>query len=437
MQPLSPLDGRYASKVNALRPFFTEDALIRARIYVEVSYFGALADEKGIKELKPLKVKEKKALQAIIDTFDEKEADKVRVIEKVTNHDVKAVEYYLRKQIEKIAGVKIRKEFVHFALTSEDVNNLAYGVLVQDAIRRVLKPELQALIASIRSIATAHRMRPMLSLTHGQPATPTTLGKEMMVFADRLERQRDQLGAFKMQGKFGGAVGNFMAHKAAYPDVNWENFGRKFVRSLGLDPLANTTQINPHDDIAELSHLYQRINTIGIDLCRDAWSYISRGVFKQKVVKTETGSSTMPHKVNPIDFENAEGNFGLSSALFGHFAEKLPISRLQRDLSDSTVQRNIGVAFGYHVLALASLQKGLKKLSVDGARVQQELDDHPEVYGEAIQTVMRKHGFTDAYERMKALTRGTKVTKQMLLDFVEKLEIPGKDKRTLEKLMGM
>ncbi len=435
MQPISPLDGRYASKVNALRPFFTEDALIRARIFVEVSYFGALADEKGIKELKPLLAREKKALQNIIDNFDEKEAQKVRTIEQTTNHDVKAVEYYLHKQVEKIAGVKIRKEFIHFALTSEDVNNLAYGILVQDAIKRVLKPELQALIASVRGIASANKSRWMLSLTHGQPATPTTLGKEMMVFVDRLERQRDQLAAFKMQGKFGGAVGNFFAHKAAYPEINWESFGRKFVRSLGLEPLANTTQINPHDDIAELSHLYQRIDTILIDLSRDVWSYISRGVFKQRVVKAEVGSSTMPHKVNPIDFENAEGNLGLANALFGHFADKLPISRLQRDLSDSTVQRNLGVAFGYHVLAIASLQKGLKKLSVDAQRMQQELDMHPEVYGEAIQTVMRKHGMTDAYEQLKQLTRGAKITKQTLLDFVEKLEIPGKDKRQLERLM--
>ncbi len=436
MQPLSPLDGRYASKVNALRPFFTEDALIRARIFVEVSYFAALAEEKGIKELKPLLKREKKAMQDIIDRFDEKEAQKVRVIEQVTNHDVKAVEYYLRKQVEKIAGVKIRKEFIHFALTSEDVSNLAYGILIQDAIKRVLKPELQALIASLRSLASAHNSRWMHSLTHGQPATPTTLGKELQVFVDRLDRQRDQLGAFRMQGKFGGAVGNYVAHKSAYPDVNWESFGRKFVKSLGLEPLANTTQINPHDDMAELSHLYQRINTILTDFSRDVWSYISRGVFKQKIVKTETGSSTMPHKVNPIDFENAEGNFGLSSALFGHFAEKLPISRMQRDLSDSTVQRNIGVAFGYHVLAVSSLQKGLKKLSVDGDRIRQELDLHPEVYGEAIQTVMRKNGFADAYEQLKALTRGQKITKEILVEFIEKLEIPGREKNGLLKLMG-
>jgi adenylosuccinate lyase len=436
MQALSPLDGRYASKVDALRPYFSEEALMRARIYVEISYFAALADEKGIRELKPLLKREKKALQDIVDTFGDREADKIRAIEKVTNHDVKAVEYYLRGQLEKMNGAKAKTEFIHFALTSEDVNNLAYGVLVHDAIKRVLKPELQATIAALRSFANAHKQRAMLSLTHGQPATPTTLGKEVMVFVERLERQRDQLAAFRMQGKFGGAVANYMAHKSAYPDVNWEAFGRKFVKSLGLDPIENATQINPHDDIAELGHIYMRINTILLDFSRDAWLYIMRGIFKQKVVKTETGSSTMPHKVNPIDFENAEGNLGLSSAIFGHLGEKLPISRMQRDLSDSTVQRNIGVAFGYHLLALKSFNKGLGKLSVDKERMAQELEQHPEVLGEAIQTVMRKNGYLDAYEQMKKLTRGQRITKQLLVGFVEKLDIAGPDRQRLLKMLG-
>ncbi|MBP9850920.1 MAG: adenylosuccinate lyase, partial [Candidatus Peribacteraceae bacterium] len=346
MQPLSPLDGRYARKVDALRPFFTEEALMRARIFIEISYFAALADEKGIPELKALSAREKKAMQALVDEFDEKEAVKIREIEKKTNHDVKAVEYYLQHELQKIVGAKFKHEFLHFALTSEDVNNLAYGVLLSDAIRKVLRPELQAVITAIRSFATPNMKLRMLSLTHGQPATPTTLGKEMMVFVERLERQRDSLVGFRMCGKFGGAVGNYLAHHSAYPEMKWEAFGRKFMKSLKLDPLVFTTQINPHDDVAELSHIYVRINTILIDLSRDIWSYISRGVFRQRVISGEVGSSTMPHKVNPIDFENAEGNLGLSSALFTHFAEKLPISRLQRDLSDSTVQRSIGVAFG-------------------------------------------------------------------------------------------
>ncbi len=435
MQPLSPLDGRYASKVNALRPFFTEDALMRARIFVEISYFAALADEKGIPELKRLSAREKKAIQDIVDNFDEGEAQKVRDIEKKTKHDVKAVEYYLQQRFQKIGGAKMKTEFIHFALTSEDVNNLAYGVLISDALRRVLRPELAATIAAIRKIAGPNMRRRMLSLTHGQPATPSTLGKEMMVFVERLERQRDALVDFRMCGKFGGAVGNYFAHMSAYPDVRWETLGRKFIKSLKLDPLVYTTQINPHDDVAELSHIYVRINTILIDLARDIWMYISRGVFKQKVIAGEVGSSTMPHKVNPIDFENAEGNLGLSSALFDHFALKLPISRLQRDLSDSTVQRNLGMAFGYHVLALDALRRGLGKLTVDSKLLATELADHPEVLTEAIQTVMRKNGMSDAYEQMKKISRGKQVTLADLHAFVENLSIAKADKKRLLELL--
>ncbi len=431
MQPLSPLDGRYATSLSSLRPFFTEDALMRARIFVEVSYLAALADEKGIAELRPFNQREKKAIQQLVDSFDEKEAAKIREIEKKTNHDVKAVEYYLQKELGRISGAKFKSEFLHFALTSEDVNNLAYGILIRDALSSVLKPELTALISTLREMATQNRKRAMLSLTHGQPATPTTLGKEIHVFVGRLERQRDQLGAFSMQGKFGGAVGHYFAHRAAYPDGDWERFGTRFVRSLKLEPLAATTQINPHDDLAELSHVYVRINTILLGLSRDCWMYISRGIFTQRVIVGEVGSSTMPHKVNPIDFENAEGNLGLSSALFDHFALKLPVSRLQRDLSDSTVQRNLGVAFGYHLLAVKSLQRGLGKLSVNATQLQQELAAHPEVLTEAIQTVMRKNGYADAYERMKTLSRGKKVTLADLRGFVEKLEIKKPDKERL------
>lgn len=402
---------------------------------MEVSYFAALSEEKSLPDLKPLSIRQKKALQEIIDQFDERQAARVKQIEAVTKHDVKAIEYYLKKQIEKAAGLKIRTEFIHFGLTSEDVNNLAYGILIHDAVKRVMKPELQAMIAALRSLASAHKMQRMLSLTHGQPATPTTLGKEMLVFAERLERLRDQLTGFRMHGKFGGAVGTYFAHTSAYPDVNWEAFGRKFVRSLGLVPLGATTQINPHDDIAELSHLYCRCNAVLLNLSRDMWLYISRGIFRQKAVKGEVGSSTMPHKINPIDFENAEGNLGLSSALFSHFAEKLPVSRLQRDLSDSTVQRNIGVAFGYHLLAITSLQRGVKKLSLDREKVQEELAAHPEIFTEAIQSVMRRYGYGDAYEQMKALSRGKTVTAASLKAFVDTLNIPLKEKERLKEVI--
>lgn len=435
MQPLSPLDGRYASTVEALRPFFTESALIRARLFVELRYLIALGEEKGVRELTPFTEKEEKAMLRLVDDFSEKEAEKVRQIEKTTNHDVKAVEYYLKQELPKILGKKCRIEFIHFALTSEDTNNLAYGVLINEALTQVLHQGLLHFIEALERFADANEKKRMLSLTHGQPAVPTTLGKELMVFVDRLDRQAEQLFCFSMQGKFGGAVGNYAAHRAAYPKVDWEEFGTNFVSSLGLEPLQYTTQINPHDDLAELSHAYVRINTILLGLSRDLWTYVSRGIFKQRVIAGEVGSSTMPHKVNPIDFENSEGNLGLSSALFTHFAEKLPISRLQRDLSDSTVQRNIGVAFGYHTLALASLKKGLSKLSVDEARLQQELADHPEVFTEAIQTVMRKNGISDAYEQMKALSRGKKITLKDLLAFIEKLKMPKEDKRRLRELL--
>lgn len=432
MQPLSPLDGRYKKHVGELRQFFSEDALIRARITVELRYLEALSNEKWMTELKAFSAAQKKLIQKIMDDFDGAEAQKVREIEATTNHDVKAVEYYLREKL----GDQVKPEFIHFALTSEDVNNLAYGLLIEEALSTVLRPALAVTVKGIRDLSAPVKNTPMLSLTHGQPATPTTLGKELLVFVERLERQEKGLKAFSMQGKFGGSVGNYMAHRAAYPGVKWEAFGKKFIESLGLIPLEYTTQINPHDDIAELSHLYVRINTILLGFSRDIWSYISRGIFTQRVIQGEVGSSTMPHKVNPIDFENAEGNLGLSSALFTHFAEKLPVSRLQRDLSDSTVQRNIGVAFGYHLLSLKSLQKGLQKLFPDPSRMNEELSRHPEVLGEAIQTVMRKHGMSDAYERMKALSRGKKVTKKDLKDFVSKLSISQDDTKRLLDLLN-
>ncbi len=437
LSALSPLDGRYADALTPLRRFFSEEALHRARVEVEIRYFLALGKEAGVKELPPLSQKQEAMLMNIVRNFDAAEAEAVKAIEKTTRHDVKAVEYYLKEKVARVPGLKKRVEFIHFALTSEDVNNLSYGILVRDALKEVILPALRDLQGDLRKLAAAGKDLRLLSLTHGQPATPTTLGKEFLVFQQRLERQLTQLKTFRMQGKLGGAVGNFSAHRAAYPDVNWERFRRAFVKSLGLDPLDATTQINPHDDLAELSHLMIRLNTIMLDCSRDLWLYISRGIFTQKVVAGEVGSSAMPHKVNPIDFENAEGNLGLATALFGHFAEKLPVSRLQRDLSDSTVQRNIGVAFGYHLLAVHSMRRGFSRVSVDKDAITRELRAHPEVVAEAIQTILRKHGVLQAYEQLKALTRGKEVSAAGIAAYVETLPVPAAEKAALKALLPL
>lgn len=436
MQALSPLDGRYAAKLDILRPYFSEEALTRARAIVELRWFIALGDIAAVRQLPSLKPAQRKAMEAILDQFGDTDVAAIKKIEKTTNHDVKAVEYYLKQKVAAIPGLKQSAEFLHFGLTSEDVNNLAYGLLIHRALKEVLRPELQRLIKEILQMARLSGAVRMLSLTHGQPATPTTVGKELMVFVERLSYQWDQLQNFTMRAKFGGAVGNYAAHYAAYPDVDWEAVGQKFMKSLGFkSPLHFTTQINPHDDIAELSHIVFRIDTILINFSRDVWMYISRGIFRQKVVAGEVGSSTMPHKVNPIDFENAEGNLGLANAIFSHFAEKLPISRLQRDLSDSTVQRNIGVAFGYHLLAVQMLRKGLAKLSLDKTATKRELEAHPEVAAEAIQTVLRKHGVEGAYEQLKELTRGEQVTREGLMTFVDGLTLPLQERERLKKLL--
>ncbi len=432
---LSPLDGRYEKHTAALRAFFSEEALIRARVEIEVKYFIALSDEKGVEELPPLSKKARVFLEEIVRRFMASDAQRIKEIEKETNHDVKAVEYFLKKKMQRMPGIRPYLEFVHFALTSEDVNNLAYGILIQRSLKQVTVPALQSAVRELAKLGNATKNTKLLSLTHGQPATPTTVGRELEVFVLRLQKQLRQLQTFRMEGKLGGAVGNFSAHRAAYPAVNWERFRARFVTKLGLVPLTETTQINPHDDIAELSHILIRINTILLDLSRDMWLYISRGIFKQRVIAGEVGSSTMPHKVNPIDFENAEGNLGLSNALFTHFAEKLPVSRLQRDLSDSTVQRSIGTAFGYHLLAVLSLGKGFSKVSLDRDAARRELAAHPEVLAEAVQTVLRKHKVAGAYEKLKELTRGETVTHDGFKKFIDGLPLPFEEKKRLKGMM--
>ncbi|TSC57881.1 MAG: adenylosuccinate lyase [Candidatus Peregrinibacteria bacterium Greene0416_19] len=440
LQALSPLDGRYAAQVGELRAFFSEEALIRARVEVELRYLLALLDFLGKKApaTPRLTAAQGKRIMGIIDDFSTTDAEDVKAREAETRHDVKAVEYHLRARLMRGgAGIKPALEFIHFGLTSEDVNNLAYGILVHRALAAVIRPALTGLGKDLEKLARAGDRLRLLSLTHGQPATPTTLGKEMRVFQARLDRQLAQLKAFRMQGKLGGATGGLSAHKAAYPGVRWEAFRDRFVKGLGLIPLQETTQINPHDDIAELSHLLSRVNAILLDLSQDVWLYISRGVFRLRLVKGEVGSSTMPHKVNPIDFENAEGNLGLSTALLSHFAGKLPVSRLQRDLSDSTVQRSLGVAFGYHLLAIKSLRRGLAKLRPDQARIRAELQAHPEVHAEAIQTILRKNGVAGAYESLKNLTRGRQVTLEDLRRFTERLSLPESEKLRIIEILSI
>lgn len=430
---LSPLDGRYQSKVAELIPYFSEFALVKYRVIVEVSFLMMLSAEKGIPELPAFSDKELKLLEDILKNFDEKEAEKVKEIEKITNHDVKAVEYYLKGKLEKTSLAK-HSEFIHFACTSEDINNLAYGLMLKDGKEAVMVPTMKAMVKALMGLAKQWKAVPLLSLTHGQSATPTTVGKELLVVAKRLERQMRLLEKQEILGKLNGATGNFNAHLSAYPKVNWPVLSKKFVQNLGLTHNPLTTQIESHDYQSELYDTVARFNAILIDLDRDMWMYISRGIFKQKVVKGEVGSSTMPHKVNPIDFENSEGNLGLANALLRHMSEKLPISRLQRDLTDSTVQRNIGVAFGYSLLAYKSTLKGLSKLELNKKIVQDELDQNWALLAEPIQTVMRKHNIPMAYEKLKELTRGKEITKEMVREFVSKLAIPADDKKRLMEL---
>ena len=428
---LSPLDGRYAGKVDALRPIFSEYGLMHRRVMVEIAWLIALADEPAIAELAPFPAAARSALNKIAEGFSVTGAERIKDIEATTNHDVKAVEYFIKECIGGDAALKQAKEFVHFACTSEDINNLAYALMLRDARDRVLLPELDATIGKLRELAHANAALPMLSRTHGQTASPTTLGKELANVVARLERQRKQLAAITIPGKINGAVGNFNAHVIAYPEIDWRAFSRRFVESLGLEWNAYTTQIEPHDGIAEICDAQRRIDTILIDLARDVWGYISLGYFRQKLKAGEVGSSTMPHKVNPIDFENAEGNFGVANALLGHFSEKLPISRWQRDLTDSTVLRALGEAFGHALIGFASLAKGLGKLEVNPDRIAADLDANWEVLAEAIQTVMRRHGLPEPYEQLKALTRGKGITRETLQAFITGLALPDADKQRL------
>ncbi|MGI9202420.1 MAG: adenylosuccinate lyase [Woeseiaceae bacterium] len=431
LRALSPADGRYADRVNGLRDVLSEYGLIRYRVLVEVRWLQWLADEPSIIELPPLSSVMKDVLNDVVDKFTADDAARVKTIEAKTNHDVKAVEYFIKEKIGDSGETEGLSEFIHFGCTSEDINNLAYALMLRAARDDVVQPQMRELSAKLRSMAADYAELPMLSRTHGQTASPTTVGKELANVVERLSRARKQLANVEIRGKFNGAVGNFNAHLAAYPEADWLQISDNFVRSLGLDPNTHTTQIEPHDWTAEYCHALVRYNSVLLDLCRDIWSYISIGYFRQKIAVDEVGSSTMPHKVNPIDFENAEGNLGLASAMLDHFAIKLPISRWQRDLTDSTVQRNFGIALGYVLIAIHSAVKGLRKLQADPVVIGADIDAAWEVLAEPIQTVMRRYGIAEPYEKLKALTRGQAVTKERLQDFVRSLDIPEKEKTRL------
>ena len=431
---ISPIDGRYSNQTDPLRSIFSEYGLIRNRVKVEILWLIALSDDKDIKEVPKFSSKTISTLNRIIKNFGEQDAQAIKNIEKITNHDVKAIEYWLQDNL-KEKEVQQVSEFIHFACTSEDINNLSYALMIKEGLFDIVLPEIEAIIKQLKKYANEFSAVPMLARTHGQTASPTSLGKEFANIVYRLERQVIQTNKQEILGKINGAVGNFNAHLAAYPKKNWQAFSKTFVNSLGLTHNPYTTQIEPHDFIAEIFHNIARINTILIDLNRDLWSYISIGYFKQKTIKNEVGSSTMPHKVNPIDFENSEGNLGLANAILMHLSEKLPISRWQRDLTDSTVLRNIGLGFGYGFIAYKSCLKGLKKLKIDKVAIDRDLENAWEVLAEPIQTVMRKNGIENPYEKLKELTRGQKkITSELLLIFIESLDLPAKDKDYLIKL---
>jgi len=431
---LSPVDGRYAARCADLREIFSEQGLIRARVRVEIAWLQALAGDRRITELRGLTPADLAAAQQVSDGFDATDAAAVKAFERETNHDVKAVEYLIKQKLGGHPAWQPRLEFVHFACTSEDINNLAYALMCHEARSKVLLPHIDALLSALRAMAHAHADDAMMSRTHGQAATPTTLGKEVAVFVRRLRRARDTFAAVAIRGKVNGAVGNYNAHVSAYPDVDWPLLGQRLVEALGLEWNPYTTQIEPHDWTAEYCDALARCNSILTDLCRDFWGYVSLGYFRQKVVAGEVGSSTMPHKVNPIDFENGEGNFGLANALLRFLAEKLPISRWQRDLTDSTVQRNLGVALAHSDIAVQSVSRGLARLEVDRARLGEDLAANWELLAEPIQTVMRRYAVPGAYEQLKALTRGRRIDGPAIAAFVDGLPIPEAEKTRLKAL---
>ncbi|MBL1352189.1 MAG: adenylosuccinate lyase [Zetaproteobacteria bacterium] len=428
---LSPLDGRYAGKVASLRPIFSEYGLIKARVTVEVRWFQMLAAHTDIQEVPSFSDAAQIFLNDMVSNFSEDDAARVKAIERTTNHDVKAVEYFLKEKVKAHEELAKSSEFFHFACTSEDINNLSYALMLKEARDAVMLPMFHTILEALKKGAIEFAAQPLLARTHGQSASPTTMGKEWANVAHRMQRQIQQIENTEILGKINGAVGNYNAHLASYPELNWEGIAQSFVESLGLDWNPYTTQIEPHDYIAELNDVVARFNTILMDFCRDIWGYVSLGYFKQRVIAGEVGSSTMPHKINPIDFENAEGNLGLANAVLRHLAEKLPMSRWQRDLTDSTVLRNLGVGFGYTLLALESALKGINKLEINAARLDADLDATWEVLGEAVQTVMRRYGLPNPYEQLKALTRGQGITAESMQVFITALDIPEDAKKHL------
>ena len=436
---ISPIDGRYASKCVELQEVFSEYGLIKRRILVECTWLEALCDAKDVKECKALTAAERKALRQVAAEFSVLDAQRVKDIEKTTNHDVKAIEYFLKERLTSLSGLKglkglgERLEFIHFGCTSEDINNMSHALMLRDG-KAVLRQAMDEMTAKVVQMAKDFAKVPMLAHTHGQPASPTTVGKELAVVAQRLKRQAGEIDRLVMPAKMNGAVGNFNAHLSAYPKVDWEKLSRKVIESLGLRQNRLTTQIESHDGIAELFDAIQRWNSVLLDFDRDVWMYVSMGYFKQRTVKGEIGSSTMPHKVNPIDFENSEGNLGLANAVLGFMARKLPISRMQRDLTDSTTLRNMGVGFGYTLIAIRSTAKGLGKLELNEERLAEDLDHNWEVLAEPIQTVMRKVGMDHPYERLKELTRGRRVNAEIMREFIQALPLPKDDKARLLKM---